>query len=199
MHTPADLINFENQLDYIENTFWSAASLSHSDNFHADIEKKMFVLVNSSRVIQATLVAENKNHDLNLPRGTMKLSAIWEEFAGKGDYHYLTLRCSCRRCYGLYNKEDSNAYLLWLANTMIYNIGQFSYREDSSLRVKISDYFMAIKELRQDIVNVSKLGLFDENPQLSIPSKYKTISARAGSSGSRSSSSSRKKSPLSFR
>ena len=179
MFSPADLINFEEQLDYIEKTFWIAASLTKTDPFSKDFEKKLFDLVCLSRVIQATLVVKNKsNEGTDLPSGTLRLSKVWQQFAGRGPYYYGQLRCLSRRSYGLYNNSNTSAYIQWLEDTMIANIDSFKSEDESAISAKLSDYYMAMKDLRCSIVDVAKQNIFDKNPQLSKPDKSSSISAR---------------------
>jgi len=168
MYRSDDLINFESQLNYIEQSFWRAASLSKSEKLYIDIEKKLSALANLARVIQATLVAEKKNSNLNIYRDTIKLYDLWRDLAGKRKYYYdNSLLGTSRNSYGLYNKEIKASYQQWLEKTIIYNMDQFSQLDDRVLNTKLSDYFKVIKELRCAIADVDDLNLFDKNPQLS--------------------------------
>jgi hypothetical protein len=176
MYTPFDLENFENQLDYIEKTFWIAASLPRTDSFSKDFEKKLLETVCLSRNIQASLVVKNKsNEGTDLPCSTLKLTNVWHKFAGKGPYYYDKLRCLSRRSYGSYNNNDTSAYIQWLNDTTIANVSNFQNGDECSIAAKVSDYYMAIKDLRCNIVSVAKQNIFNKNTQLSVSDKTSII------------------------
>ncbi len=174
MYTPNDLANFENQLDYIEKSFWVAASFPKADPFSMDFEKKLFDLVCLSRNIQASLVVMQKsNSDINLPGSTLRLENVWKKFAGKGPFPHESLYCLSRRSYG--KNSDSAAYLQWLADTMVTNVNSFKNSDECSIAAKPSDYYMAIKDLRCNIIAVAKQNIFYKNPLLSTPDKANII------------------------
>jgi hypothetical protein len=171
MYDKDALVKLEDQLDYIEMAFWKATVLSKTDDFSRSMERKLFTLVCTARLIQQTLVRENKTEGINVPNGATKLSEVWQKFSGKNIYQRGTIKCMSRRSFKLYDKEDPYPYLDWLRTTSTYNIGLFAYKDDKTLQAKVSNYFMAVEVLRRDIVAISKLGLFIENENL-VPAKF---------------------------
>ena len=180
----SELVEFEDQLDLIEKNFWFAASLPYHDSFRRNFEKQLSDLVILSRNIQSRLVHRDMaTSNTNMPQRTLRIRTIWQRFSKKKTYSFRRLRCSSRRCfYGLRgNNKSKDDYFRWLDNTMITNTHSFRFAKDNVLSVSVSDFYMAVKELRVAIVELDESGLFEENPHRSVPDANNVITGTANS------------------
>jgi len=160
-----DLTEFEKQLDVIEKEFWIAAQLTKTDAFRDNFESKMAKFVNSSRNIHATLISEKKvAKDLTLPDRAIRISEIWKAVSSK-KYKYRWEYKTCSSRSGFASSKEFNKpaiYFEWLNALTLASIKNFRPdRDSSSIVPKISEYFMAIEELRKAIVGIDELNIFE--------------------------------------
>ncbi len=191
-YAPDDLNKFEQELDYVEQTFWDSVKAKKAGEPDPGYEKRLFAWAALAGNIQASLVAEKKQYDgidirtllpeaktasqngmesppltaarINLPKHVCKIVEAWKFFnRDKPDKRFIYKELLTSERKLPYDYKE---YLRSLPGITDRNTAAFQKYHHGEAARKGAEVFQALMELRAEIVAVDAMNLFAMNPKL---------------------------------
>lgn len=163
--TNPKLQEMDSLVDQIESGFWTAIVLDDQDASRQILFHKILSLKTLSRNVQGEVVVANGwTNDFNLPKFSIMISSAWSDFKKPKVNIKYSFLCTSKEKY-LYNHDNLDGYEEWVSSCCdknIYKLRKIESRYSintkgsSSLASKSTDFFVAIRELRIQMLKIEE-------------------------------------------